>query len=79
MRVRDLNAIKGIDMTETLYYIKSSFKHLKEVSKKYAFQINDWLYDHMEYPDSLTGYIKDVKPLTMDISCMSTTVSTKTK
>jgi len=76
VRIRDVAATKGLYMPEILKDVKSTFKNMKKVINRNNMKINDWIFDHMEYPDSVSEYIKDVRPSSLNTEAFSTIVST---
>jgi hypothetical protein len=71
-KIRDMKTAKGFDLRGTLQHIESVFKYLKEIRTLEQLLINDWLFDHLEYPDSLTLCIKEARKILSDKTAFNT-------
>lgn len=62
-RIRDMKSVKGFDLGSTVQYIKAAFKYIKQIKTLEKFEINEWLFDHLEYPDSVADMVKEARSI----------------
>ncbi len=64
-------------MDETMRYVVTTFRYMKDIKRKGILAINEWIYDHLEYPDSVSRYIREARNTGNDLVSVSTVGSAR--
>jgi hypothetical protein len=61
VKERDLDAKKTMDKEDTLKNIKKTFKFINKMHNVDCLQVNDWLFNELEFSDKVSDCIKEIK------------------
>ena len=61
LQIRELKVINNSKVDQALNSITKIFTNLKKIRNIQTLLITDWLFEHMEYPDSVSRLVKEAK------------------